>query len=101
MHALRDRCGATRHRGCDAYVTGATAVSVDVSQQLDDALPIYLALVVGLALVLLVLVFRSILVPLVGVLGFLLTIGASLGAMVAVFQWGWLRRWSASTRPAR
>ena len=47
-------------------------------------------LVVGLALVLLVLVFRSILVPLVGVLGFLLTIGASLGATVAVFQWGWL-----------
>ena len=47
-------------------------------------------LVVGLALVLLVLVFRSLLVPLVGVLGFLLTIGASLGATVAVFQWGWL-----------
>jgi RND superfamily putative drug exporter len=46
--------------------------------------------VVGLALVLLVLVFRSLLVPLVGVLGFLLTIGASLGATVAVFQWGWL-----------
>ena len=47
-------------------------------------------IVVGLALVLLVLVFRSLLVPLVGVLGFLLTIGASLGATVAVFQWGWL-----------
>jgi RND superfamily putative drug exporter len=46
--------------------------------------------VVGLALVLLVLVFRSLLVPLVGVLGFLLTIGAALGATVAVFQWGWL-----------
>jgi RND superfamily putative drug exporter len=45
---------------------------------------------VSLALVLLVLVFRSLLVPLVGVLGFLLTIGASLGATVAVFQWGWL-----------
>ncbi|MCS7475334.1 MMPL family transporter [Umezawaea endophytica] len=71
-------------------VTGATAVSVDVAKSLDDALPIYLALVVGLALALLVLVFRSLLVPLVGVLGFLLTIGASLGATVAVFQWGWL-----------
>jgi RND superfamily putative drug exporter len=76
--------------GPRAYVTGATAVSVDVAQALDDALPVYLALVVGLALVLLVLVFRSVLVPLVGVLGFLLTIGASLGATVAVFQWGWL-----------
>jgi RND superfamily putative drug exporter len=76
--------------GGKAYVTGATAVSVDVATSLDSALPIYLAVVVGLALVLLILVFRSLLVPLVGVLGFLLTIGASLGATVAVFQWGWL-----------
>jgi putative drug exporter of the RND superfamily len=76
--------------GPEAYVTGATAVSVDVAQSLDSALPVYLALVVGLALVLLVLVFRSLLVPVVGVLGFLLSLGASLGATVAVFQWGWL-----------
>ena len=76
--------------GPSASVTGATAVSVDVAESLDEALPVYLVLVVGLALVLLVLVFRSLLVPLVGVLGFLLTIGASLGATVAVFQWGWL-----------
>jgi RND superfamily putative drug exporter len=76
--------------GATAAVTGATAVSVDVAASLNDAMPVYLALVVGLALVLLILVFRSLLVPLVGVLGFLLTIGASLGATVAVFQWGWL-----------
>ena len=76
--------------GVTASVTGQTAVSVDVASSLNSALPVYLALVVGLALVLLVLVFRSLLVPLVGVLGFLLTIGASLGATVAVFQWGWL-----------
>jgi RND superfamily putative drug exporter len=85
---LRDQLADTD--GVDAYVTGTTAVSVDVSESLDAALPVYLVLVVGLALVLLVLVFRSVLVPLVGVLGFLLTIGASLGATVAVFQWGWL-----------
>jgi RND superfamily putative drug exporter len=76
--------------GVDTYVTGTTAVSVDVARSLDQALPVYLVLVVGLALVLLVLVFRSVLVPLIGVLGFLLTIGAALGATVAVFQWGWL-----------
>ncbi|RBY89851.1 MMPL family transporter [Blastococcus sp. TF02A-26] len=76
--------------GIEASVTGQTAVSVDVAQALDEALPVYLVLVVGLALVLLVLVFRSLLVPVVGVLGFLLTVGASLGATVAVFQWGWL-----------
>ncbi|MEV8436749.1 MMPL family transporter [Actinosynnema sp. NPDC051121] len=85
---LRDRLADVD--GATTYVTGATAVSVDVAVALDQAMPVYLALVVGLALVLLVLVFRSILVPLVGVLGFLLTIGASLGATVAVFQWGWL-----------
>jgi putative drug exporter of the RND superfamily len=75
--------------GAETAVTGATAVSVDVAETLDAALPVYLVLVVGLALVLLVLVFRSLVVPLVGVLGFLLTVGASLGATVAVFSWGW------------
>jgi len=85
---LRDQLAGVD--GLDTYVTGQTAVSVDVAESLDAALPVYLVLVVGLALVLLVLVFRSLLVPLVGVLGFLLTIGASLGATVAVFQWGWL-----------
>jgi RND superfamily putative drug exporter len=85
---LRDRLADDG--GARAYVTGQTAVSVDVAASLNHALPIYLALVVGLAFVLLVLVFRSLLVPLVGVLGFLLTIGAALGATVAVFQWGWL-----------
>ncbi|MFB9377313.1 MMPL family transporter [Kineococcus gynurae] len=74
-----------------SYVSGVTAINVDVSQKLDEALPVYLALVVGLALLLLILVFRSILVPIVGVLGFLLTIGASLGTTTAVFQWGWLK----------
>lgn len=48
----------------------------------------YLGLVVGLAFVLLVLVFRSILVPLKAALGFLLSVTAALGAVVAVFQWG-------------
>ncbi|GAB3547637.1 RND superfamily putative drug exporter [Actinopolyspora lacussalsi] len=85
---LRDQLDGIN--GAESYVTGTTAVSVDVAHSLDQALPIYLVLVVGLALILLVLVFRSILVPLVGVLGFLLTLGAALGATVAVFQWGWL-----------
>ena len=89
VHDLRGLL-PTATTGVDTYVTGATAVSVDVATALNDALPIYLAIVVGLAVILLVLVFRSILVPLVGVLGFLLTVGAALGATVAVFQWGWL-----------
>jgi RND superfamily putative drug exporter len=88
VHTIRDTVADTA--GAKVYVTGTTAVSIDVSQKLNQALPVYLALVVGLAFVLLVLVFRAILVPVVGVLGFLLTIGASLGATTAVFQWGWL-----------
>ncbi|GLW31627.1 MMPL family transporter [Actinoplanes regularis] len=88
VHGIRDKIADSD--GAKVYVTGQTAISIDVSQKLNDALPVYLALVVGLAFVLLVLVFRSLLVPVVGVLGFLLTIGSAFGATVAVFQWGWL-----------
>jgi RND superfamily putative drug exporter len=86
--------------GGEANVTGATAVSVDVAEQLRTALVLYLALVVGLAFVLLVMVFRSVWVPLVGVLGFLLTTGATLGVSVAVFQWGWLSGAFGVSEPA-
>lgn len=88
VHSLRDAFGGDATP--KVYVTGTTAVSVDVASTINAALPVYLILVVGLALVLLILVFRSILVPVVGVVGFLLTIGASLGATTAAFQWGWL-----------
>ncbi|MCM0619257.1 MMPL family transporter [Nocardioides bruguierae] len=76
--------------GARALVTGQTAVGVDISDELAAAFPKYLLVVVGLAFVLLVLVFRSLLVPLKAALGFLLSVGISLGATVAVFQWGWL-----------
>ncbi|GGX69379.1 membrane protein [Streptomyces minutiscleroticus] len=69
-------------------VTGVTAMNADVSQKLSDALVPYLVLVVGLAFLLLIAVFRSVLVPLKAALGFLLTILAGLGVVVAVFQWG-------------
>ncbi|MEU3601175.1 MMPL family transporter [Streptomyces sp. NPDC006798] len=76
--------------GAAIFVTGATALNIDFSQMMNDALIPYLALVVGLAFVLLMLVFRSILVPLKAALGFLLSVVAALGAVVAVYQWGWL-----------
>jgi RND superfamily putative drug exporter len=65
-------------------------VGVDISQSLADVFPLYLLIVVGLAIVLLVLVFRSILVPIKAAVGFVLSLGIALGATVAVFQWGWL-----------
>ena len=70
-------------------VTGSTALQGDINAKLSSALPEYLAVVVGLSLVLLVVAFRSILVPIKATLGFLLSVLAMFGAMVAVFQWGW------------
>lgn len=71
-------------------VTGGTAIGLDSDEQLQTALITYLVLIVGLSLILLVIMFRSILVPLVATVGFLLSLGAGLGATTAVFQWGWL-----------
>ncbi|MEV6069223.1 MMPL family transporter [Nocardia sp. NPDC052001] len=82
--ALKAATGAT------VLVTGATAMNIDVSQKMSDALLPYLAVVVGLAILLLMLVFRSIAVPIKAALGFLLSVGAAFGVIVAVFQWGWL-----------
>ena len=82
--------GLEEQTGAEIAVTGQTAVAIDVSDRLADALLPFAVVVVGLALVLLLLVFRSILVPVKAALGFLLSVGASFGAVVAVFQWGWL-----------
>jgi RND superfamily putative drug exporter len=71
-------------------VTGIAAVNIDISQKLADVLPLYLGTVVILSFLLLILVFRSLIVPLVATGGFLLTVGATLGAVVAVYQFGWL-----------
>ncbi|MFD8419873.1 MMPL family transporter [Streptomyces sp. NPDC059466] len=91
VHAIRDAGGGIKaDTDADVLVTGSTAMNIDFSQKLNDALVPYLALVVGLAFLLLIVVFRSILVPLKAALGFLLSVMAALGAVVAVFQWGWL-----------
>ncbi|MGO4473321.1 MMPL family transporter [Arthrobacter sp. M-10] len=76
--------------GATIGLTGQTAGNIDVSAKLGAALPPYLAIVVGLSLVLLLLVFRSIVVPLLATGGFLLSLAAAFGAVVAVYQWGWL-----------
>jgi RND superfamily putative drug exporter len=69
-------------------ITGATPLQLDISKKLSDALPLYLIVVVGLSLVLLLVAFRSILVPITATLGFLLSVLAMFGSMVAVFQQG-------------
>ncbi|MEV6481190.1 MMPL family transporter [Streptomyces sp. NPDC051576] len=91
VHTIRDEgAGIKADTDAQVLVTGTTAMNIDFSQKLNDALIPYLGLVVGLAFLLLIVVFRSILVPLKAALGFLLSVLASLGAVVAVFQWGWL-----------
>jgi RND superfamily putative drug exporter len=76
--------------GTEIFVTGSTAVGIDVSQRLTDALVPFGLVVVGLSILLLMLAFRSVLVPIKAALGFLLSVTASFGVLVAVFQWGWL-----------
>ncbi|AJE87687.1 transmembrane transport protein [Streptomyces albus] len=87
---IRDEAGAVAD-GADASVavTGTTALNIDISQRIAETLLPYLAVVVGLAFLLLMLMFRSVLVPLKAALGFLLSLAATFGVMVAVFQWGW------------
>ncbi|MEV6813001.1 MMPL family transporter [Micromonospora sp. NPDC051296] len=88
VHDIRAAVGGIQN--ADVLLTGVTAIGIDISEKLSDALPIYLALVVGLSILLLMLVFRSLLVPVKASLGFLLTVAATFGITVAVFQQGHL-----------
>ena len=76
--------------GVALFVTGQTAVAIDISDHLLHALPLYLGLVAAFAFLLLLVVFRSILIPLKATISFLLSLGAALGCTVAVYQFGWL-----------
>jgi RND superfamily putative drug exporter len=83
-----ERPGIESETGATYEVTGTTALNIDISEKVQSALVPYLIVVVGLAIVLLLVVFRSLLVPLKAALGFLLSVLASLGAVVVVFQEG-------------
>jgi RND superfamily putative drug exporter len=76
-------------QGVDVLVTGAVAVNVDFSDFLASRMPYFFAAVLTLSFLLLMVVFRSVLVPLKAVLMNLLSIGAAYGVIVAMFQWGW------------
>ena len=89
---LRDRVVPEAVRGTPivVHVGGITAASIDVSSVLSSRLPLFIGAVLALSFLLLLLVFRSVLVPLKAVIMNLLSIGAAYGVIVAVFQWGWL-----------
>jgi RND superfamily putative drug exporter len=89
VNVLRGKADDIREQtGIQAYVTGTTALNIDTADTLAAALPRYIAVVVGLALILLMVVFRSILVPLKAAGGFLLSIAAAMGVVVWIFQDG-------------
>jgi uncharacterized membrane protein YdfJ with MMPL/SSD domain len=87
--ALRTKADEIRDKtGIEAAVTGTTALNIDTADRLDAALPKYVLVVVGLALLLLMVVFRSVLVPIKAAAGFLLSIAAAMGIVVWIFQDG-------------
>jgi len=85
-----ERPAITSATGASYLVTGLTAANIDIAAKISSALVPYILAVVGLAFLLLLVVFRSVLVPLKATAGFVLSLLAGLGALVAVFQWGWL-----------
>ena len=92
VHHIRDqRTALEAGTGAHLLVGGVTATNIDVSAKLGDALPVFLFTVVALAFVLLTFAFRTIIVPIKSIIGFLLSAGAAFGAQVAVFQWGWAK----------
>ncbi|MFF7987291.1 MMPL family transporter [Streptomyces sp. NPDC007901] len=91
VHTIRDEADDIKaSTGADMLVSGSTAVNIDMADKVTGAILPYLAVVVGLAFLLLMVVFRSVLVPLKAALGFVLSVCAAFGVIVAVFQWGWL-----------
>jgi putative drug exporter of the RND superfamily len=89
VNALRGEADRIREQtGINAYVTGTTAINIDTADSLSAAMPRYIIVVVGLALILLTAVFRSVLVPIKAAVGFLLTIAAAMGVVVWIFQDG-------------
>jgi RND superfamily putative drug exporter len=79
-----------RSTGMKVYVGGVTAGAVDFATTLGHKLPLFIGVVVLLSALLLLIVFRSLVIPLQAAVMNLLSIGASLGVIVAIFQWGWL-----------
>lgn len=91
VHRIRDdRSAIEGATGSHILVGGPTASNIDVSSKLASVLPTFLIVVVGLAFLLLTFAFRTIVVPIKSIIGFLLSVSVAFGVEVAVFQWGWL-----------
>ncbi|KOV60924.1 membrane protein [Streptomyces sp. NRRL WC-3618] len=92
VHRLRDDVlpGLAKQTKAEYLVGGATAAVIDFSETIGGKLPLFVTIVIGLSIVLLTMVFRSVLIPLKAALLNLVSVGAALGAVSLVFQHGWL-----------
>ncbi|MFL6154045.1 MAG: MMPL family transporter, partial [Ornithinibacter sp.] len=89
-HLRRDTVpAAVAGTGVEASITGPTALIADVSSQLQGRMPLFLGAVIGLSFLVLMIVFRSVLVPLKAAVLNVLGVAAAYGVVVAIFQWGW------------
>jgi putative drug exporter of the RND superfamily len=82
---------AVQGTGASVFVGGQTASFIDLGERIQERLPLFIGAVIGLSFLLLMMVFRSILVPLKAAIMNLLSIAAAYGVIVAIFQWGWLK----------
>jgi putative drug exporter of the RND superfamily len=91
LNSLRDEVIPQATAGSDltVYVGGQTAGAADFSKVISDALPLFIGIVVLISVLLLMVAFRSVLIPAVAAVMNLLTVTAAFGVIVAVFQWGW------------
>ena len=92
VHDLRDgEAALAKDHGVTVVgYAGQTVANIDISDRVAGALPLYLTIVIVLSLLLLTMIFRSIWAPVMASAGFMLSVGAAFGAVVAIYQWGWL-----------
>ncbi|WP_235738350.1 MMPL family transporter [Nocardioides alcanivorans] len=91
VKSLRERDSAiAQDNQVQLGVTGFTAIGIDMSDKIASVLPLYLGIIIVLSVLILMVVFRSVVVPIKATAGFLLSILATFGATTAVFQWGWV-----------
>lgn len=100
VHSMLENTEATQKATATTIgLTGQTVANIQISERISSSVPLYLGVVISLCLVLMAFVFRSLLVPLMATIGFLLSTLASFGAVVAVYQWGWLGVFFGVTNP--
>lgn len=100
VHAMLDKVEpAEKATATSIGLTGQTVANIEISEQISTSIPLYLSVVILLCLILMALVFRSIIVPVMATIGFLLSTLASFGAVVAVYQWGWMGDLFGVTQP--